>query len=76
MNKSDKTRVNVYLPVGVVEEIDRYRETLGLSRSAAVLSLAMTTLNQQKSVSAIEEFLKLAQISGKLESIGEGVDKA
>lgn len=57
----NKTRVNVYMADSLIERVDAYRAPLGLSRSAALLSLAMTTLNQQQTMSDLGKLLKLAE---------------
>lgn len=48
--KFDKFRCNLYLPVGIVEEVDKLAKTYGANRSVMISFILKTYLDQQAMV--------------------------
>ena len=57
-DKYEKTRCNLYLPVGLIEEVDELAKVYGAPRSVMVSFMLKTYLDQQ-------EVVKLAKMAPK-----------
>lgn len=57
----DITRVTVNLTSELVNQVDAYAEQMNINRTSAVAVLLSTSLNGQKAMSDLGEFLKLYQ---------------
>ena len=53
-NKYEKTRCNLYLPKGLIEEVEELAKTYGANRSTMVSFILKTYLDQQKMVKLVD----------------------
>lgn len=61
MAKQDTTRVTVNIKSELVEQIDKYAEELGITRTSACSVLLYQAINGQKAMNDLGELVKLCR---------------
>lgn len=59
-------RLNMNMPVDLIEQVDEYAERMNINRTSAVIVLVSTALEQKNAMSVIDELLnKLGKVEEK-----------
>lgn len=61
MARSEVVRLNINLPVPLMERVDDYADKMNINRTSAVAVLLSQALDGQKAIADISELLNLAQ---------------
>lgn len=65
MSKSEVQRLNVNIPITLMERLDNYADRMNINRTSAVAVLLSQALDSQKAIADISELIKLAQTEKK-----------
>lgn len=64
-------RLNINMPLDLVERIDDYADRMCINRSSAINVLCNTALDGQKAVNALDDVLKMVKEAQVKEALGE-----
>ena len=65
MARSDKTRINLYLPNKVIEALDNEANEKGTSRTSVLLNIIDNYTKQQEIITTMKEMVDLAKLNKK-----------
>ena len=65
MARSDKTRINFYIPNRIIDYLDKEAKERSISRSAMLLNILDTYTRQQELLETMQDMVKLAKIDKK-----------
>ena len=63
--KSDKTRINFYIPNKIIEQLDKEAKERSMSRTAVLLNILDTYTRQQEMILTLQDMVKLAKLDKK-----------
>lgn len=55
--KREIRKLNINLPIDLIEQIDEYANRMNLNRTSAIIILVSTSLEQKNTVSAIDQLI-------------------
>lgn len=61
MARSEVQRLNVNIPVALLERLDEYADKMNINRTSAVAVLLSQALDSQRAIADISELLKITQ---------------
>ena len=61
MARSEVVRLNINLPVPLMERLDEYADKMNINRTSAVAVLLSQALDSQKAISDISDLINFAQ---------------
>ena len=65
MGRSDKTRINLYLPNKVIEALDNEANDKGTTRTSVLLNIIDNYTKQQEIITTMKEMVDLAKLNKK-----------
>ena len=57
MAKKETTRLNINLPVELIERVDNYADNMAINRTSAVAVLLSMALDNQRAMNTLEELM-------------------